>query len=100
MDEIQGKMTGEKKKRRIIKRIFKWIGLGLLVAPIFAALIYDAPWKVLALLLILLAAHTILPKAAIKWFWLSVAAVVVILIIWVSCLKTMRVGDPIHLIKN
>jgi hypothetical protein len=73
----------EKKKPGIIRRIFGWIGLGLLVALIMGALIYDAPWKVLALLLILLAAHTILPKAAIKWFWLSVAGAVVILIIWV-----------------
>jgi hypothetical protein len=73
----------KKKKRRIIRRIFKWLGLGLLVALIMGALIFDAPWKVLALLLILLAAHTILPKGTLKWFWLSVAAVVVILIIWV-----------------
>jgi hypothetical protein len=47
------------------------------------ALIYDAPWKVLAFLLIILAACTILPKPAKKWFGLSVAAVVVVLIIWV-----------------
>ena len=73
----------KKKKRRIMRRIFKWIWLALLTALIMGVLIFDAPWKVLALLLILLAAHTILPKAAIKWFWLSVAAVVVILIIWV-----------------
>jgi hypothetical protein len=73
----------EKKKRGIIKRIFRWIWLGWLVALIFGALVLDAPWKVIALLLIILAAHTILPKAAIKWFWLSVAAIVVILTIWV-----------------
>jgi hypothetical protein len=81
MDEMEGKMA--EKKRRIIKQIFKWLGLGLLVALIMGALIYDAPWKVLALLLIILAACTILPKPARKWFWLSVAAVVVVLIIWV-----------------
>jgi hypothetical protein len=73
----------EKKKRGIIKRIFRWIWLGWLVALIFGALVLDAPWKITSLLLIILAAHTILPKAAIKWFWLSVAAIVVILIIWV-----------------
>ena len=73
----------KKKKRRIVRRIFKWLGLGLLASLILGALIYDAPWKVLALLLILLAAHTILPKGTVKWFWLSVATVVVVLIIWV-----------------
>jgi len=83
MDEMESKMTEEKKKRRIIKQIFKWLGLGLLVALIMGALIYDAPWKVLAFLLIILAACTILPKPAKKWFGLSVAAVVIILIIWV-----------------
>jgi hypothetical protein len=76
-------MAEEKKKRRIIKQIFKWLGLGLLVALIMGALIFDAPGKVIALLLIILAGCTILPKGAVKWFWLSVAAVVVILIIWV-----------------
>jgi hypothetical protein len=83
MDEMEGKMTEEKKKRRIIKQIFKWLGLGLVVALIMGALIYDAPWKVLAFLLIILAACTILPKPAKKWFGLSVAAVVIVLILWV-----------------
>jgi YhcH/YjgK/YiaL family protein len=73
----------EKKKRGIVKRIFKWIGLGLLTALILGALVFDAPWKVIVLLLIILAAHTILPKGTVKWFWLSVAVVVVLLIIWV-----------------
>jgi hypothetical protein len=73
----------EKKKPGIIKRIFRWIWLGWLVALIFGALVLDAPWKVIALLLIILAAHTILPKGAVKWFWLSVAGAVVILTIWV-----------------
>ena len=78
---MKSEMTEE--KRRIIRQLFKCLGLGLLAALIIGALIFDAPWKVLALLLIFLAAHTILPKGTVKWFWLSVAAVVVILIIWV-----------------
>ena len=73
----------EKKKPGIIKRIFGWIWLGLLTLLILGALVYDAPWKVIALLLIILAASTILPKGTGKWFWLTFAAVVVILIIWV-----------------
>ncbi len=73
----------EKKKCGIVKLIFKWIGLVLLVALIIGALVFDAPWKLIALLLITLAAHTILPKGTVKWFWLSAAAVVMALIIWV-----------------
>jgi hypothetical protein len=83
MDEAEDKMAEEKKKIRIIKQICRWIWLGILTALILGVLMIDAPWKVLALLLIILAGCTILPKGAVKWFWLSVAAVVVVLIIWV-----------------
>ncbi|MBA7660797.1 hypothetical protein ES703_68803 [subsurface metagenome] len=72
-----------KKKPGIVKRIFKWIGLGLLSLLLIAALIFQAPWKVTALLVVILLACTILPKAYRKWFWLSVAAVVIALITWV-----------------
>ncbi len=50
---------------------------------IIAALVFQAPWKVITLLLIILAACTILPKWARKWFWLSAGGVVIALIIWV-----------------
>jgi hypothetical protein len=76
-EKRQGKKTG------IIKRIFRWIGLGLLAALIIGAITFEAPWKVIALLLIFLAACTILPKPARKWFWLSVATVIIALIIWI-----------------
>ncbi|MGB2806610.1 MAG: hypothetical protein WBC22_02635, partial [Sedimentisphaerales bacterium] len=73
----------KKKKQRTIGRILKWIGLTLLVILIMLALIFQAPWKVITLLLIVLAACTILPKPYRKWFWLSVVVIVVVLIIWV-----------------
>ena len=79
-------MTEEKAKKKkpgIYKRFLKWIGLGLLFLLLIAALIFQAPWKVIALLLIILAACTVLPKPYRKWFWLSVAAIVLVLIIWV-----------------
>ncbi len=73
----------EKKKLGIVKRIFKWIGLGLLIVLIILGLIFQAPWKVITLLLIVLAACTILPKQLRKWFWAGVGAVVIALIVWV-----------------
>jgi len=73
----------EKKKRNILKQIFRCIGLGLLAILLLLAIVFQAPWKVITLLLIVLAACTILPKHLRKWFWLSAAAIVVILIIWV-----------------
>jgi len=72
----------EKKKSVPVKRIFKWIGLGLLVLLLIAAIIFQAPLKVITLLVIILAACTVLPKPARKWFWLSTGAVVIALIIW------------------
>jgi len=76
-------MTEEKEKIKIIKQICRWIWLGILTALILVALMIDAPWKVIALLLIILAGCTILTKRTVKWFWLSVAAIIIILIIWV-----------------
>jgi hypothetical protein len=77
------KQQTEKKKRGLCRRIFKWIGLGLLSLLIIAATFLHAPWKVITLLLIILAACSALPKPARKWFWLSAAAVVIASIIWV-----------------
>ncbi len=73
----------DRNKQRIEKRILKWIGLGLLTLLLIAGLIFQAPLKVITLLAIILAACTILPKPARKWFWLSAGVVVIALIIWV-----------------
>ncbi|MHC4665550.1 MAG: hypothetical protein ACYS9T_06275 [Planctomycetota bacterium] len=73
----------ERKKSAIIRRIFTWIGLGLLSLLLIAAIIFQAPWKVIALLLIFLLACTILPRPAREWFWLSVGVIIILVIIWV-----------------
>jgi len=73
----------KKNKLRKIDRVLKWIILGLLVLLLIAALIFHAPWKVIAILLIILAAGTVLPKPYEKWFWLSVVAIVIAFILWV-----------------
>ena len=82
-EPTEGHGPQQKKKRHLIKRIFKCLGLGLLVVLTFAALIFQALWKVITPLLIILAACTILPKWARKWFWLSAAAAGIVLVIWV-----------------
>ena len=73
----------EQKKRSIIRQILKWIGLSVLSLLLIAAIYFQAPWKVITLLVIFLLACTILPKCYRKWFWLSVGVVIIILIIWV-----------------
>ncbi len=74
--------TQEQKKSRPIRRIFKWLAVGLLAILLILAVIFQSPWKVIALLAIFLAACTILPRPARKWFWLSAGAAVLALIIW------------------
>ena len=73
----------KKKKAGIIRRILKWIGLAILSVLLILAIVFQAPWKVITLFFIVLAACAILPKHLRKWFWLSAGAIVVILIIWV-----------------
>ena len=73
----------EKKKPGIVRRILKWIGLGLLTLLLIVALIFQAPWKVITVLVIVLLACTLLPRPARKWFWCAVGVVVIALIIWV-----------------
>jgi signal transduction histidine kinase len=82
MSEQEEQQT-EKKKAGIVKRIFKWLGLGLITLLLIASIIFQAPWKVITLFAIIFLVCTILPKAYRKWFWLSVGAVVIALIIWV-----------------
>jgi tetratricopeptide (TPR) repeat protein len=73
----------EKRKPGIVRRIIKWIGLGLLTLLIISGLVFQAPWKAITLLLIIMSACTVLPKPVRKWFWLSVGVVIIALVIWV-----------------
>jgi hypothetical protein len=73
----------EQKAKKKKPGIYKRIGLTLLAILIILALFFQAPWKAITLLLIILVACTVLPKPCRKWFWLSVGAVVLVLIIWV-----------------
>lgn len=50
---------------------------------LIASIIFQAPWKVITLFAVIFLACTILPKPYRKYFWLSVACVVIALIIWV-----------------
>ena len=72
-----------KRKPGLLGRIFRWISLSLLTILLILALIFQAPWKVITLLTVFLAACMLLPKRARIWFWLSVGAAVLVLIVWV-----------------
>ncbi|MHC4888816.1 MAG: hypothetical protein ACYTEO_05060, partial [Planctomycetota bacterium] len=90
----------QKKKPGIVRRIFRWIGLGLLALLLIAALIFQAPWKATTPLLILLLACIALPKPARIWFWLSAAAVVIALTIWVFLPDRNDIWRPYTLDKK
>jgi len=72
----------EQKKSKPIRRIFRWLGAGLFAILLILAVVYQAPWKVIALPAVFLTACTVLPRPARKWFWLSAGAAVLVLIIW------------------
>jgi energy-coupling factor transporter transmembrane protein EcfT len=72
----------KKKKRGLVKRLLKYIGLSILVLLILLALFAEAPKKIVILLLIILATFTALPKPARKWFWLSVSALIFAFVTW------------------
>ena len=73
----------QKKKTGFVRRIFKWIGLSFLVLLLIAAIIFQAPWKIITLLAIVLTACTVLPKPFRKWFWFTAGCVIIVLIILV-----------------
>ena len=85
MDNIENKVAEKQDAKRLgaVKKVFKWLFITPLAFLLIVAIIFQAPWKVTALLLILLLACTVMPGPARKWFWLSVGVVVIVLIIWV-----------------
>ncbi|MCK5174063.1 MAG: hypothetical protein KAR47_11780, partial [Planctomycetes bacterium] len=75
--------TNEKTKiTSLLAAIVRWIFIAILSILLVAGLAFRAPWKVLALVAILLAVATIVPKPARKYIWLAFAAVVIAIIIW------------------
>jgi tetratricopeptide (TPR) repeat protein len=72
------------------KRLFKgliatakYLFIAVLVFSLIAGLLLQAPWKVLTLIAIILAALTVIPKPARKWIWMTFGLIIIALIIWV-----------------
>jgi hypothetical protein len=84
MAEEKAEKNEEKKKTPgVAKLVFKWFGVGVVCVLLLGAVIFAAPWKVTTLLVIILAACTVLPKPARKWFWAGIGVIIIALIIWV-----------------
>jgi hypothetical protein len=84
MAEEKAEKNEEKKKTPgVARQVFKWLGLGVVCVLLLGAVVFAAPWKVTTVLVIILAAGTVLPKPARKWFWAGVGVIVIALIVWV-----------------
>jgi len=70
-------------KPGLLRQILWWIWVILLTALMVLGLVFAAPWKVITLIAIFLAAATILPKIYRKWFWLAVGLVVLTITVWI-----------------
>ena len=85
MDEQENKVPVKHLRKTLstVKSALRCLLVGVLGFFLITAIIFQAPWKVITLLVIFLLACTVLPRALRKWFWLSVGAVVVALVVWV-----------------
>ncbi|MBM4103710.1 MAG: hypothetical protein FJ263_06600 [Planctomycetes bacterium] len=84
---MESQMETENKPKKttgcIICGITRWffiVALGLLLA---VGLWFQAPWKILIILAIVLASLTIVPKILRKWVWLGFAVAVAAVIVWI-----------------
>lgn len=74
---------GKAQKPGLLRRILWWLWMALLSVLLVLSFVFAAPWKVITLFAIFLAAATILPKVYRKWFWLGVGIVIIALVVWV-----------------
>jgi len=82
---MAGQIMAEGKSRKpgLLRRILWWLWVILLMALLALGFVFAAPWKLITLIVIFLAAATILPRSYRKWFWLGVGIVVLATIAWI-----------------
>jgi len=83
-----------KTKKRLIATIIRWLFIALFAVLLLLGLFFHAPWKVLTLLSIFLAALTVLPRPFRKYFWGCVGGVVIAITIWVFLPDEMEGWRP------
>jgi hypothetical protein len=75
--------VNRKRQLRLVAKIIKWAFISIVSILLILSVVFQAPWKVIVLFAVFLAALTALPKPARKYFWMSVGAIVIALVIWV-----------------
>ncbi len=76
-------MPDAKKIIRTLWQALKLLALAILILLIIAAFYFQAPWKVTALLFVILLANVLLPKGKKRWFWAAAGVVIIALTVWV-----------------
>jgi hypothetical protein len=78
-------IMAESKPRKpgLLRRILWGLWVIFLTALLVFGFVFAAPWKVITLIAIFLAAATVLPRIYRKWFWLGVGLVVLAIIAWI-----------------
>lgn len=71
------------KKSRLVFSITSWFFAVIFLILFIFSLFFQAPWKIIVLLGIFLAALTVLPRPYRKWFWGCVGLTAIVLVIWV-----------------
>lgn len=82
----QEQKTEQKKKSKILRilgRVVRWLFIAMFAILLILAIVFQASWKIITLFVILAAGLTLIPKAYRKWFYLSITAVVLAIVIWV-----------------
>lgn len=79
----EAKQQQVKKKAVILWKIFRWFGLAILGLLLITLIIFHAPWKIITLLAVVLAACTFLPEPHRKWFWLFAAVTLIAVTVWI-----------------
>ncbi len=69
--------------RRDVGVVLRWIWVGVLSILLVAGLVFQAPWKVLAMPAIFILACTALPRRRRKWSWAAFGLALLALTIWV-----------------
>ena len=73
----------KRKALRVLGQVIRWIIISILAILLVLAIVFQAAWKITFLLVILAAGLSLIPKVHRKWFYLSIAVIVLALIIWV-----------------
>jgi hypothetical protein len=81
--EKQNSRPEIKKKRCLTSRIVWLAWVSILFILLVAGLFFQAPWKVMTLLFILLFTATVLPRTYRKWFRVGVGCIIAAVIIWI-----------------